>query len=311
MDLQTISEQIKANLNQFNEKEKRIIILQLLNFIRDLETENEELKAEKARALEQLETVKSEQVSEALMKERIDQILNEANEEAKRIKDQALKDGEQYLAQMQEQGRKYMLEFLDRLKDVVMELQRIDEEAKTYRMHILTALRSTLYRFADNDYHLLKLDDQNVKELIQFFKRDAELQTLADQLMDRLNRFERYLALVQQSEAIDPKDIQRYLKHVQIIDAPEVEKVVDGLKPADTTEPVDEPIPKAGVDEAVREDEPVAKRKEEESIPSAERSMPVMANLSEDSEEEDLEEDEDTTYMRFLDIFNQYSKPNE
>src|SRR5690606_24647636 len=110
-----------------------------------------------------------------------------------RIKNQALKDGERHLEDIKEQARKYMLEFLDRLKDVVIELQKIDEETKTYRMHILSIFRNTLYKFADSDYHLLKIDDKEVKELIKFFRQDATLQQLSDQIMERLNKFERYV----------------------------------------------------------------------------------------------------------------------
>ena len=227
MDLRAITEQIRANLDQFDNNEKRIIILQLLNFIKELETEKEELQVEKEEVLHEVKKLKQNQLNEESLKAKVDEIIDLANEEAERIKEQAIKDGETHLSQMKEQGRSYMYEFLERLKEVVIELQKIDDEAKAYRMHILTAFRNTLYKFADSGYHMIKLEDHEIRELIQLFNRDATLQQLTDQMMERLHRFENYLTISKESSrSVDPEVLQQYLQQVVVIDEPNIEQLV-------------------------------------------------------------------------------------
>lgn len=227
MDLRAITEQIRANLDQFDNNEKRIIILQLLNFIKELETEKEELQVEKEKVLHEVKKLKQNQLNEESLKAKVDEIIDLANEEAERIKEQAIKDGETHLSQMKEQGRSYMYEFLERLKEVVIELQKIDDEAKAYRMHILTAFRNTLYKFADSGYHMIKLEDHEIRELIQLFNRDATLQQLTDQMMERLHRFENYLTISKESSrSVDPEVLQQYLQQVVVIDEPNIEQLV-------------------------------------------------------------------------------------
>lgn len=316
MDLQTIREQIKANLNQFDDNEKRIIILQLLNFLKDLETENEELKAQKEEIQQEVATIKEQQVSEIAIKGKIDEIIERANDEAERIKNQALKDGERHLEDIKEQARKYMLEFLDRLKDVVIELQKIDEETKTYRMHILSIFRNTLYKFADSDYHLLKIDDKEVKELIKFFRQDATLQQLSDQIMERLNKFERYVALTDPTDAnIDPAEIQHYLQNVQVIDAPDVEKVSTHEKESDITIESEETVDDIKVEKISEEDieEDVVEIEPEEFVkPLSNLNMEIGDDEHSDVLNDDGKQENDaSTFAKFLDIFNQYSQKKE
>lgn len=322
MDLKAIREQITANLNHFDPNEKKIIILQLLNFLQELDTENGKLKVDFEEVQEEMETLRNLQVDEEKLRAQIDLIIDRANEEADKLKVKAEKQGELHLLEVKEQGRKYMVEFLDRLRGVVLELQKLDEEAKAYRMHILTVFKKTLFKFSNSEFHLLKFDDSDMKELFQFYKQDMVLQQLSDQIMDKLNGFENYLQLSGDSngKTVDPREIKHYLQNVHVEVGPEIEDLkldekvdVEPQPQKVVSKPVKEPKPRIETIEPKQvaeepQKETIAVKEQVTEEPKVQPTPEPKKMVIEEVKEEKQKEDEQATYAKFLDIFNQYNK---
>jgi hypothetical protein len=292
MDFKTIREQILNNLEQFDPSEMKVIILKLLDFNKELETENQTLKTERDDLQESVEALQANKVDEDFYKAKVDEIIDLAQVEAEKIIDSAKDLVEERLEAIDEQGRKYIYELLIRMENIVKELQDIDEEAKLYRLHILTIFKKTIFKFSESDYHILKIDDDDLRKLMNFYQEDDSLQVASDHIMKKLEHFEHYLHTIetkndQNKEPIQLKDIEDKLHQPFVLES--VENEINEEVPLIKS-------PKQAIIENEIEEEPQipARHAKEES----EKQEDVLETTKEESDHD----------AKFIDIFNKYSR---
>lgn len=204
MDLKSIREQILVNLEHFAADEKKVIILKLLDYLKDLDEENQALKQEKAAIEMDLIAANSQEL--------VNQIMDDARLQAQQIIQEAEQTVTEQKREIERQGKEYLFEFVSRLEAMVKEIKRLDEEAKLFRLHFLSIFKKTIYKFADSDYHIIKMNDEELRELVQFYQTDESLQNISDQIMDKLNQLEERIQLFEKNA-----DVQAQIDQLEAI----------------------------------------------------------------------------------------------
>jgi hypothetical protein len=294
MDFKTIREQILNNLEQFDPSEMKVIILKLLDFNKELEIENQTLKAERDELLENVEALQANKIDEDYYKAKVDEIIDLAQVEAEKIVNSAKDLVEERLEAIDAQGRKYIYELLIRMENIVKDLQNIDEEAKLYRLHILTIFKKTIFKFSESDYHILKIDDDDLRKLMSFYQEDDSLQVASDQIMQKLEHFEHYLHTIE-AKKLEDHPIQ--LK--------EIEEKLHQPFVLETDKELKEEVPLINNQkQEIIEDEKEETSQDDESLELITEDEEIVKFEEKQIKEEPVS-DHDT---KFLDIFNKYSK---
>jgi len=227
MDFKALREQILANIENYNTEETKIVVTKLLDFLVDMNEKRSKLETENKALFAEMNDIRKNPQNEATddYKMKIDEIIAKANEGAKKITDIALNKADNIIKEandksllMAEQISENQCEdiktFIDKMELVINEVKKKDEEAKIYRKHILGIFRKTIFRFADTSYYIIRSDNKDFRELLQFFEVDESLQRLCDENIEKLDKdpnYQRILKLVKDKpineDANDFKDL--------------------------------------------------------------------------------------------------------
>lgn len=319
MDFKTIRDQISTNIDHFTLEERKVIILKLLDFLKSLDDQNEHQKEEivnltneMKQLTDEIDELKANQIDQDSYKEKVEEIIDLANQEAEKIVETAGIEAEVITQQADTQSKEYIYDLLVRMENLVKELRSIDDEAKAYRYHILTIFKKTIFKFADSDYHILKINDSDLKKLMSFYREDDALQKFSDQIMLKLQKFENYLSLYGTKIKNQEYDNQNINTLEDILSNPNLvlesfEEELEALE--DNQELEEEVISEPKIDTEVTKqpiEQEVIKEQEEPKI----KQEPFKIEIPVKKEELKVENDkpQEKSNPKFLDIINRYNQ---
>lgn len=213
MNFSTLRDQILANVNQYNLEESKIIIVKLLDFLVDLEEKRSALEKENQILLtEKLEREKNAKLSTDVYEEQVAEIIEKAKKDADNIINNAKRQAEKIEQDAHLKGNEILTDYLEQIEELIKSIKEKDEELKRYRGHILSIFRKTIFRFADTNYFIFRNDNDDFRELLQFFETDDALQKLCDELIKNLNEDPKYLEIVKQVQDKTDYDLEELLK---------------------------------------------------------------------------------------------------
>ncbi|QVK16802.1 hypothetical protein KHQ81_07715 [Mycoplasmatota bacterium] len=210
MDFKALREQILANIESYNTEEMKIVVIKLLDFLVDINEKRSNLEAENKTLFAEMDHLKKNPLSESPedYKLKIDEIIAKANEEAQKITDNAREEAENIILEANKNSQliidkaddsqnKIIQSFIEKMQQVIEEIKLKDDEAKLYRKHILSIFRKTLFRFSDTNYYIIRSDNEEFRDLLQFFEVDEKLQKLCDENIEKLSNDPKYQEIVQ------------------------------------------------------------------------------------------------------------------
>lgn len=213
MNFSTLRDQILANVNQYNLEESKIIIVKLLDFLVDLEEKRSALEKENQILLtEKLERENNAKLSTDVYEEQVAEIIEKAKKDADNIINNAKRQAEKIEQDAHLKGNEILTDYLEQIEELIKSIKEKDEELKRYRGHILSIFRKTIFRFADTNYFIFRNDNDDFRELLQFFETDDALQKLCDELIKNLNEDPKYLEIVKQVQDKTDYDLEELLK---------------------------------------------------------------------------------------------------
>lgn|GEM_PF-961050 len=232
MNFSTLRDQILANVNQYNLEESKIIIVKLLDFLVDLEEKRSALEKENQILLtEKLERENNAKLSTDVYEEQVAEIIEKAKKDADNIINNAKRQAEKIEQDAHLKGNEILTDYLEQIEELIKSIKEKDEELKRYRGHILSIFRKTIFRFADTNYFIFRNDNDDFRELLQFFETDDALQKLCDELIKNLNEDPKYLEIVKQVQDKTDYDLEELLKDQTIkIDDKTIEVVNEEIE---------------------------------------------------------------------------------
>lgn len=232
MNFSTLRDQILANVDQYNLEESKIIIVKLLDFLVDLEEKRSALEKENQILLtEKLEREKNAKLSTDVYEEQVAEIIEKAKKDADNIINNAKRQAEKIEQDAHLKGNEILTDYLEQIEELIKSIKEKDEELKRYRGHILSIFRKTIFRFADTNYFIFRNDNDDFRELLQFFETDDALQKLCDELIKNLNEDPKYLEIVKQVQDKTDYDLEELLKDQTIkIDDKTIEVVNEEIE---------------------------------------------------------------------------------
>lgn len=232
MNFSTLRDQILANVDQYNLEESKIIIVKLLDFLVDLEEKRSALEKENQILLtEKLERENNAKLSTDVYEEQVAEIIEKAKKDADNIINNAKRQAEKIEQDAHLKGNEILTDYLEQIEELIKSIKEKDEELKRYRGHILSIFRKTIFRFADTNYFIFRNDNDDFRELLQFFETDDALQKLCDELIKNLNEDPKYLEIVKQVQDKTDYDLEELLKDQTIkIDDKTIEVVNEEIE---------------------------------------------------------------------------------
>jgi len=232
VNFSTLRDQILANVNQYNLEESKIIIVKLLDFLVDLEEKRSALEKENQILLtEKLERENNAKLSTDVYEEQVAEIIEKAKKDADNIINNAKRQAEKIEQDAHLKGNEILTDYLEQIEELIKSIKEKDEELKRYRGHILSIFRKTIFRFADTNYFIFRNDNDDFRELLQFFETDDALQKLCDELIKNLNEDPKYLEIVKQVQDKTDYDLEELLKDQTIkIDDKTIEVVNEEIE---------------------------------------------------------------------------------
>lgn len=232
MNFSTLRDQILANVDQYNLEESKIIIVKLLDFLVDLEEKRSALEKENQILLtEKLERENNAKLSTDVYEEQVAEIIEKAKKDADNIINNAKRQAEKIEQDAHLKGNEILTDYLEQIEELIKSIKEKDEELKRYRGHILSIFRKTIFRFADTNYFIFRNDNDDFRELLQFFETDDALQKLCDELIKNLNEDPKYLEIIKQVQDKTDYDLEELLKDQTIkIDDKTIEVVNEEIE---------------------------------------------------------------------------------
>jgi len=232
VNFSTLRDQILANVDQYNLEESKIIIVKLLDFLVDLEEKRSALEKENQILLtEKLERENNAKLSTDVYEEQVAEIIEKAKKDADNIINNAKRQAEKIEQDAHLKGNEILTDYLEQIEELIKSIKEKDEELKRYRGHILSIFRKTIFRFADTNYFIFRNDNDDFRELLQFFETDDALQKLCDELIKNLNEDPKYLEIVKQVQDKTDYDLEELLKDQTIkIDDKTIEVVNEEIE---------------------------------------------------------------------------------
>lgn len=247
MNFSTLRDQILANVDQYNLEESKIIIVKLLDFLVDLEEKRSALEKENQILLtEKLERENNAKLSTDVYEEQVAEIIEKAKKDADNIINNAKRQAEKIEQDAHLKGNEILTDYLAQIEELIKSIKEKDEELKRYRCHILSIFRKTIFRFADTNYFIFRNDNDDFRELLQFFETDDALQKLCDELIKNLNEDPKYLEIVKQVQDKTDYDLEELLKDQTIkIDDKTIEVVNEEIEQEEEMVQEEEEAPQA------------------------------------------------------------------
>ncbi len=210
MDFKALREQILTNIDHYNNEEMKIVVTKLLDFLIEISEKRSKLEAENKALFQEMNDLRrsNDTDSNSQYKSKINDIVTKTNEEKEKIIENAHKQAEDIIndannkAQSiielaKEKEQEIIKTSIEKIETIIKDIKKKDEEAMLYRKHILSIFRKTIFRFSDTNYYIVRSDNKDFRELLQFFETDEKLQELCDKNMEKLMNDSAYQALVE------------------------------------------------------------------------------------------------------------------
>ncbi|NLG80909.1 MAG: hypothetical protein GX490_00085 [Bacilli bacterium] len=241
MNFKALRDQILANVDQYSTEESKIVIVKLLDFLVDLDEKRSTLEKENQILLtEKIDWENHAKVSTDVYEKQAADILDKAKQEADEIIINAKKQAEKIEQEAYGKGNEILTDYLNQVEGVIKNLKDKDEELKRYRSHILTIFRKTIFRFADTNYFIFRNDNEDFREMLQFFETDDALQKLCDDIIKSLSEDPKYLEIVKEVEEKTDYDLEELLKDETIKIDDKAKEEVNEETPQEETQEVEE-----------------------------------------------------------------------
>lgn len=181
MDYKALRDKILPNIPMYSNDEVKIIVTKLLDFLIDLDEQKSNLENEVQVLKKEIDDLKNNMHVTSDNHQNNNDIENEKNEilEAARL-------------EIQKEREEVMTEAVGKIEQLIENIKKKDEENKLYRRHILSIFRKSIFRFSDTNFYIIRKDDQDFKELLEFFETDELLQKLCDENISSLEQDEEY-----------------------------------------------------------------------------------------------------------------------
>jgi ATP-dependent Lon protease len=183
MDFKALRDKILPNIEMYNNEEVKIVVAKLLEFLIDIDNKNNILTKENQSLADKIHDLSDNKNINDVPTQDFQALKTTIMEET-RIK--AQKEYDQIIQSA-----------LDKINNIIDSVKRKDEENKKYRKHIVSIFRKSIFRFSDTSYYIVKADDPEFQELIQFVNVDEKLQKLCDANMESLKQDENYQQILQ------------------------------------------------------------------------------------------------------------------
>ncbi len=206
MDFKTLREQILPNIENYTAQETKIVMTKLLDLLIDIDEKHVKIKNENDLLETKISELKNNKTEidnlsdEKTLSNQIEanNIIEKAREEANVITSEAeesakilVTDTEIKLEEMKEAA-------FNQISLAIDELREKDKESQLYRSHILTVFRKAIFRFSDSNYYIIRSDNQDFQELLQFFETDNQLQQICDNNIAALINDPKYIKITKE-----------------------------------------------------------------------------------------------------------------
>ncbi|MDF2698445.1 MAG: hypothetical protein K0Q49_1 [Haloplasmataceae bacterium] len=192
MDFKALREQILANVENYDADETKIVVTKLLDFLVDINDKRSQLEIENKQLFQDMNN-KNHNFDQH--KAKVDDIFEKANAEAKSIIGNAEEIANKKRNEAELQSKEIINNTINKLEVTITEVKNLDQEMKLYRSHILNIFKKTIFKFSDSKYYLIRKDDKDFNELLNFFEIDSRLQLLADENIKKLNTIKNYIEI--------------------------------------------------------------------------------------------------------------------